>query len=147
MANITVNATATALTTEERLLLLYCEVHRPNLFVYATAGPVWMLALSEWMWSVCGRHAESAVDLHRLMLFVPLVQVLHAACSIAYYAMCPVRRSASSLQPSKTALSAAPAAAKRLVACVLLCGVQLAGVLQLSREKSSPQMGPAFLVA
>ena len=75
--------------TVDAELLAFCERHHNTPYVYAGALPLWCFMLVEWAWAVCWRHAQVAVDLHRLMLFVPLLQVAHCSLSIAYYLLCP----------------------------------------------------------
>ena len=63
-----------------------CE-HLPA--VYLSFLPVWAALGAYWAWAVLVRHRESAFELHRLLLWVPAVEVAHAFLSVFYYWLCP----------------------------------------------------------
>lgn len=66
-----------------------CELYSEVPYVYAIATPIWLLFFAEWSYSVFLRHADVAKDLHRLLLWVPLIAVLHCAASAFHYGFCP----------------------------------------------------------
>ena len=72
-------------------LLALCEVHRHTPYVYLGVSPVWLIFLCEWLWAICWRHVDVAVDLHRLLLWVPIIELLHCVLSIFHFWLCPWR--------------------------------------------------------
>ena len=64
--------------------------------VYAVSVPLWTGLLAYWAWSVHTRD-EIANDLHRMLLWVPLVELVHGTVSIAYFELCPWEADLSAL--------------------------------------------------
>lgn len=83
------NQTNTTAERDQQLLLLYCERWMSSPIIYAMTVPFWFALTSYWAWSTYCAHAEVAYDLHRLLFWVPLVEVLHGTLSVFYYWSCP----------------------------------------------------------
>ena len=76
-------------TDEELQLLEYCEQWRDAPIVYGLTTPIWLVMTAYWAWATYLTHAEVAYDLHRLLFWVPLVEVTHGVLSIFYFWSCP----------------------------------------------------------
>ena len=57
--------------------------------VHLASVPVWIAMGAYWWWSVYVRHSLVALDLQRLLLWVPFVEVIHGMLSILYFWACP----------------------------------------------------------
>ena len=76
-------------TEEELQLLEYCEQWKDAPIVYGLTAPIWLVMTTYWAWATYLVHAEVAYDLHRLLFWVPLVEVVHGVLSIFYFWSCP----------------------------------------------------------
>ena len=67
-----------------------CAVYENVPLVFALMVPVWFLLTCGWVWNTC-RHASAphARDLHRLLCWVPVVQLVHGVLSLFNYSSCP----------------------------------------------------------
>ena len=74
----------------DRLRLLeWCENNEQVPFVYMATTPIWCCLLIEWAYNTYVANSASALELHRMLLALPAVGVLHSALSIPHYKMCP----------------------------------------------------------
>ena len=87
-SNLT-NSTNSTLGDEAALLAL-CALYRDTPWVYLVAAPVWLVFLAYWLF-LLHKHADCALDLHRLLLWVPFIEVLHCTASIFHFWLCPWR--------------------------------------------------------
>ena len=82
------NATLEAQLARQALLEL-CERYQLSPYVYIAFAPIWLAALAEWLHSVCYKHASIANDLHRLLLWVPTIELLCCTFNVGYFWTCP----------------------------------------------------------
>jgi len=81
--------TSDASNTEHELAAL-CELWRPAAYVHLSALPLWILLICFWV-VYCLRHEDHVFDLHRLLAWVPLVELVHALLSAFHFLFCPWR--------------------------------------------------------
>ncbi|KAL1498520.1 hypothetical protein AB1Y20_013842 [Prymnesium parvum] len=74
-----------------------CEATAGTSTVYAACVPLWFALLAYWIWLLHLRRAHAASDMHRMLLWVPLLQTCHSLLSVAYYELCPWKPPLSSL--------------------------------------------------
>ena len=56
-------------------LLAACQLWEPAAYVYSCTLPLWTIMLAYWLWAVWYRHRFDALDLHRMLLWIPAVEV------------------------------------------------------------------------
>ena len=69
--------------------LIDCTKYELVPLVYATTVPLWLLLLAAWVKNTYHMNEAHTKDLHRLMTWVPLVEVGHGVLSLFNYLSCP----------------------------------------------------------
>ncbi len=77
-------------TSEDDELARLCALWRPAAYVHLAALPVWVVLICTWvLYSL--RHEEHVLDLHKLLSWVPLVELVHSLLSAFHFLFCPWR--------------------------------------------------------
>ena len=95
-ANNSSNASASNATNADDELLKTCALWRPAAFVHSVFLPLWLLALMAWCVSVW-RNAQWALEIHRMLVWVPAIECVHAALACMHYLFCPWKLSAEKM--------------------------------------------------
>jgi len=88
-SNATSNATTDGIDADRLELLAYCDANRSAPFVYLISTPVWLAFFSWWAYNTHHRHAQHALELHKLLLCIPGISLAFSFLSIFYYHWCP----------------------------------------------------------
>jgi len=86
------NATdaAGAVDEQEDELARLCHLWKPAAYVHLAALPLWVMLVCWWvLFSL--RHEQHVQDLHKLLSWVPLVELAHALLSAFHFLFCPWR--------------------------------------------------------
>ena len=70
------NGTNATYDPDREALLARCDLYRSQAFVYAGTCPIWIGFLIYWIWSISWANARHAQDLHRMLVWVPLIIIL-----------------------------------------------------------------------
>jgi hypothetical protein len=94
MADALLNATnatnaSHAPSNDEAAIEAACLLWEPAAHVYTVTLPLWVLLLTYWWASIYRVHAAHALEIHRMMTWIPTIQVLHNVLSILHFLLCP----------------------------------------------------------
>jgi hypothetical protein len=89
MASNSSHTVQAVLEQQRQALLALCERLSTSPIVYCSFLPLWVAAFAYWGFSVYHRHRRHALDLHRLLLWVPAISALYCGLSAVYYWTCP----------------------------------------------------------
>ena len=88
----TSGVTVTAADDVDAALLAACRLWQPAAFVYMFTLPVWIVMFAYWFLAVWHCHSTHALDLHRMLTWIPGIEMLHTMLSIIHFLACPWRR-------------------------------------------------------
>ena len=91
-----INATnvTTAVVEEGEItaaLIAACQLWQPAAYVYTSVLPFWLAMFAYWVAVVWRYHVADALDLHRMLTWIPAIEVMHCLLSIVHFLACPWR--------------------------------------------------------
>ena len=86
------NATALNVTdSEEDDIVLTCALWQPAAHAFIITLPLWCVLGVLWVLNVCGWQRHYALDLHRMLIWIPAIETLNCTLSVMHFLLCPWR--------------------------------------------------------
>jgi len=66
-----------------------CDKYESVPIIYAVSVPIWICLTIWWVWNTYYANAAHTRDIHRLLCWVPIIEVIHGVLSLFNYLSCP----------------------------------------------------------